>query len=328
MPLHDHRRGLHAAMAGTDDPYAILTVERLALCRGLHGGERIAEPHPELEPLVAASLLTVHNGTYRPNFFIADREETALIDQHARGIGAQLAERLLVRWLTIAAAYATLAISRERSLAEMAFLLIGDRVLDVGLLDALAADGALMPPAPARPDPANPEARYYFWLIAGAAAHLGRYGQRAIPLPWPGWSLITFGQYHLGASSNAARDELEAGARQSLLAGEAQTPAALARSFALPSLGPEDTGRWMAVERDCTADLLAVYHEAATDLRALHAGLRAGAGAPSSFGEFFCWYDHVAYAHAIDALIAAGVLSIPAARFAAMLWHDAGGGAF
>ncbi len=37
------------------------------------------------------------------------------------------------------------------------------------------------------------------------------------------------------------------------------------------------------------------------------------------FGEFLCWYDHVAYAHAIDILADAGVLSIPEYRFIAAL---------
>jgi hypothetical protein len=326
MPLHDHDHRLHAAAAGNGNPYAFLTTGDLPLLLRLHTGERIAAPRADLDRLVEASLVTVHDGAYRPAFFVADGAETARIDRHARQVGQEFAARLLADWPAIAATYATLAVSQQWPLADLAFLLVGDRILDVGLLDALAREGALMPPAPARPAPTTPDARYYFWLITGEVAQLGQYGQRVTPLPWPEWTFVTFGQYARGTAPNSARDNLEAAARAlTATVGDAET---LAARLALPILGADDARRWAAIERACTDALLAVYQEHAADLRDLYAGLRASAYTPHGFGEFFCWYDHVAYAHAIDALAVAGAVVIPTERFGAMLWHEATDSAF
>lgn len=326
MPLHNHEHNLHAAAAGNGNPYAFLMVEDLPLLLRLHGGERIAAPRDDLDRLVEASLLAVHEGAYRPAFFVADGAETARIDRHARRVGQALAARLLADWPMIAATYATLSVSRQWALADLAFLLVGDRILDVGLLDALAREGELMPPAPARPAPTTPEARYYFWLITGAVAQLGQYGQRVTPLPWPEWTFATFGQYAIGTAPNSARDDLEAAARA--LAPTVSDAETLADRLTLPIIGADDARRWAAIERTCTAALLAVYQEYAADLRDLYADLRASAYGPHGLGEFFCWYDHVAYAHAIDGLAAAGALVIPTARFGAMLWREATDSAF
>jgi len=322
MPLHDERGGWHAAMAGKGDPYSVMRVEHLVLLGRLHGGQTVAGPADDLAPLHAASLLTIEEGRYRPAFFIADRAETTRIDRHARALGAQLADALLARWTTLERHYATLTISHTHTLTELAFLLVGDRILDVGLLDALAAEGELMPAAPPRPSPTDPQARYYFWLIAGKAAQLGRYGQRVTALPWPGWELATFGQYQLDGQTNTAREALEVRVLECLATAQTTTPAALAAAFALPLLDHDDTARWVEAERFATAALVVVYKANEPDLRALYASLRTSAAAPTGFGEFFCWYDHLAYAYAIDALSAAGAMSLPAARFAAMLRHE------
>ena len=77
--------------------------------------------------------------------------------------------------------------------------------------------------------------------------------------------------------------------------------------------------------------LAEVYRAQASELRATYAGVLASTylDEVSGFGEFMCWFDHVAYAHAIDALIAAGVMQMPAARYVAALWQEApGAGSF
>lgn len=328
MPLHDERGGWHAAMAGKGDPYSVMRVEHLALLGRLHAGQTVAVSDDGLAPLHAASLLTIEEGRYHPAFFIADRAATARTDRHARALGAQLADALLARWATLERHYAALAISRTHTLTELAFLLVGDRILDVGLLDALAAEGELLPAAPPRPSPTNPEARYYFWLIAGEAAQLGRYGQRVTALPWPGWELATFGQYQLDGQPNTARESLEVRVQECLATAQGTTPAALAAAFALPLLDHDDTARWVEAERFAAAAPVAVYKANEAGLRALYASFRTSADTPTGFGEFFCWYDHLAYAHAIDALSEAGAMPLPAARFAAMLWHESTPGTF
>jgi hypothetical protein len=67
---------------------------------------------------------------------------------------------------------------------------------------------------------------------------------------------------------------------------------------------------------------MTIYQDHEDLLRQLHATLHASIYAPYGFSEFFCWYDHVAYAHAIDVLASADVLSIPEHRFTAALWYE------
>ncbi len=137
--------------------------------------------------------------------------------------------RCWLRGATLERHYATLTISHTHTLTKLAILLVGDRIFDVGLLDALAAAGELMPAAPPRPSPTDPQARYYFWLIAGEAAQLGRYGQRVTALPWPGWELATFGQYQLDGQPNTALEALEVRVQECPATAQDTTPAALCR---------------------------------------------------------------------------------------------------
>jgi hypothetical protein len=327
---------LHAIMAGTGDPYAVLTPLRMGLLRGLHDGlavpqlaERLGltpdDVRQELASVVVASLAVEEDGGYCSTFLIADAEETRRVEAHARGAGRALADALLTHWAEVEATYRELAIARTWGLREVGFVLVGDRILDVGLLRALAREGTLMPPAPARPGPGRPDARYYFWMIEGDPDHLGRYGQRRNTLPWEGWALLTFGQYQVGEARNEARDALEAAARAVLAAGQAPTPKALAGSLGLPAVAPRDASRWAELGRRLGAELLRVYRGREDEIRTLHAGLRASRYLPNGFAEFFCWYDHLAYAHALDALAAEGMLAIPPSRFGAAIWYEGPG---
>ena len=333
-PACDPPRGLHGIMAGRGDPYAVLTPLRLRLLRALHGGATLADlaaeaglspgrVRAELAPLRAAHLVAGDGDRPRPAFVVAPAAETRRVAAHADEVGRLLATRLLDRWPAIEAAYRELALAAALPLSEVAFLLVGDRILDVGLLDALARDGRLMPPAPARPSPGHPDARYYLWLIEGEHDQLGRYGQRATTLPWPGWELLTFGQYTRGDAPNTARDALEAAARAAVAAGDGGMPDALATYLGVPLVGREDAGRWWALARERADDLLTVYREQEPALRRLYGELGASAYLPADFGEFFCWYDHLAYAAAIDALAASGVFVIRPERYTAAVWQEA-----
>lgn len=332
-PLYDPVEGLNVAMAGNGDPYAVLTPRMLRVLRDLGLGLPLAEVatraatsvvalRTELAPLVAASLVSERGAGYQPEFCILDRDEVAQADRHAAAVGARLAEYLLDRWDTLAGAYQELAVSKAWPFADLAFFLVGDRILDVGLLDALAEQGALMPAAPDRPSPASPEARYYLWMIAGAPEQLGRYGQRTTVLPWPGWNLLTFGEYHAAGALIVARGALEARVRVLSATDAGADPSALAAILSLPLLGHADTARWSRLAATQCRGLVAIYETEEASLRRLYGTFAAGRAAPERFGEFFCWYDHLAYAHAIDALAAAGVLGIPSDRFAAAFWQE------
>jgi len=334
MPFCDHPHRLHAVMAGNGDPYAVLTTLRLRLLHAMREGASVDElagsfdldadqVRAELAPLIDFSLVVEESGVLRPTVLIVSEEETLRVDAHASALGLKLAERLLTQQDGLERAYAELDVSAAWSFVELAFLLVGDRILDVGLLDALARDGTLMPAAPARPSPARSDARYYFWSIEGEHDLLGRYGQRGTSLPIDGWELLTFGQYTIGDEVNVARDALERSALELLTADPSRTPQDLARSLKLALVDRSDTARWGEVAQRISDDLRSVYLEARPELDELFRALRAASTPGTGFGEFFCWYDHVAYAHAIDALADAGMLVMPEARFTAALWREA-----
>ena len=333
MPFCDHAHGLHAVMAGNGDPYSVLTTLRLRLLHALHDGSSADElarsfdldtdlVSAELAPLVEASLVVEAGGVLCPSVLNATEEETSRVDAHATTLGMRLAERLEQQWAALERAFAELEVSGHWSFAELAFLLVGDRILDVGLLDALARDGTLMPAAPARPSPTQPDARYYFWLIEGEHDLLGKYGQRTTSLRGGSWDLLSFGQYTIGDDVNVAREGLERAVVETLGSDAELTPSVVARQLGLPVLDRVDTARWGASERRVSEDLLSVYLEARPSLDELFRSLNTASAPATGFGEFFCWYDHVAYAHAIEALAAAGFLTIPDERFTSALWRE------
>jgi hypothetical protein len=331
VPGSSRDTNLHVIMAGNGNPYAVMTPERLPLVFHLREHPRIATladargispeaARAELEPLVACSLVTRDGDSYRPTFFIANRQDTALVERHARRIGLLLAQQLLQGWESLERAFFSLRLGAGQSFREHAFMLVGAKLLDIALLDALAEDGTLMPPAPARPSPDQPGARYYFWMVEGDYAQLGRYGQRITRLAPPHdlWELASFGEYVVDGKRNRRRDELHE--RVSRLSPTTEIDALAARER-LPLAGRDDAAGWQRTARQLARGLARIYLEHEVELRALHQSLLGSSERPGSFGEFFCWFDHVAYGAAVDELAAAGKLAIPVERFTAMLWH-------
>lgn len=325
---------LHAIMAGNGNPYAVLTPLRRQLIRALHDGltaEELAATFglstenatAELAPLVDASLVHQADDTYVPSFFVADADETCAGAKLADHIGRQLAEFLLNRWGEFVETYRRMAIHGDHEFASVSFLLVGDLILDVGLLDALARDGRLMPRAPARPSPGHPDAHYYFWMIDGSHDHLGRYGQRAIDLPWAPWIHVSFGQYWIDGVLNQPRDDHYRNVLRILDEGGADSPEQLARAIRAPVIGKDDSLLWRRTARKTAGGLVGVYRDAEPALRAYFGSTRSANAQTAAFAEFFCWFDHVAYASAIDVLADEGVLRIPESRYiTAVLYED------
>lgn len=336
-PMSSLDNTLHLAVAGTGNLYAYLTPQRLVLLRALFDGTDEAavaravgltaeQLETELESLEAASLLGGPLGNRQPAFFIATADELPRLDALARELGQALAGQLQQRWPLIEEQYTLLDASRKAPLRERAFFLVGDLILDVGLLDGLAAETDLMPPAPSRPSPDVPDARYYIWLIEGPRSLLGQYGQRVTPLPWPDWELRTFGDYWNGDAPNHTRSALEKRACEH--APDVESPSALAEELGIPLFPDADVAHWWAFARTEARLLATALAACEPELRALFASLRATTQPGTSFGEFFCWYDHVIYAHAIDALIVASLIELPAERFTAAIWPTGAESAF
>jgi hypothetical protein len=331
MPVCDHTHRLHAVMAGVGDPYRVLRPAQLLLVRRLLDDIPLRELaagfgyseqalRQTMQPLIAANLVVAVDESYRPSFFVALEDEVGRVDTDARNVGRLFAAHLRTRWPELEDAWTPLTVSASLPFATAAFMSVGDHILDVGLLDALARDGAVLTPAPSRPAPTTPDARYYFWMIEGEHDQLGCYGQRATPLPWPGWVLLTYGRYLINNVPNHARDALERSAQQLLRSG-VESPAALARQLGVALVDATDARAWHAVARLHATELAAIYSAREPALRALHAATRVGRARPETFAEFICWHDHLAYAHAIDQLATDGLLSLPDTGFAAAVWH-------
>jgi DNA-binding transcriptional ArsR family regulator len=338
-PTEPAAERLHAIMAGSGNPYGVLTPLRKRLLRALHDGAALDdlpeafglsqdEVRKELAPLADASLLHLDGSDCYPTFFIADAAETDRVFGHAETVGKELGETLLRQWGDFEALRNRLEIGDAWGFRALSFLLVGDLILDIGLLDALARDRTLMPGAPRRPSPEDPKARFYFWMIDGDWSRLGRYGQRSRPLPWANWYVTTYGEYWINGAPNEHRGRFEAEALALVEDGRAETPDRLAELVAVPRIGEGDFRLWTRETRATLDGLVAVYRGNEASIRGLYSDLRASAYAPHGFAEFFCWYDHVAYAGAIDFLVEARVMTIPENRYVAAIRYDDGKGAF
>jgi hypothetical protein len=327
------KTNLQAVMAGNGTPYAVLTPLRKQLLRALYDemslvqisfqfGMPIREIQAELAPLVEASLARDHDGRYAPTFFIADAEETRRVADHAAETGAVLAACLQEQWDDIEQVYRQLSISRSHTLIQTAFFLIGNLILDTGMLDTLARDATLMPGAPARPSPDSPDAHYYFWMVEGNADDLGHYGAQAIALPQAGWFLITFGRYHIDEKPNTARQGWTANAHDLLQKIPNIVPKILAERLNALLLDEADARRWADCVQAQTQRLLQFWHSQRAALNQLYGTLKAVRYAPYGSAEFFCWYNHLAFAAAIDMLAYAGDLLIPEAQFSAAVCYQ------
>ncbi len=312
-------------MAGRGNPYAVLTDSRKLLLYTLHNATSETIPNlqteTELKPLVEASLVKqCADGTYRPTFFIADAQEVKRVNHHARDTGHQLAAQVKKSWSTLQTAFAKMPVSQRFSFAEQAFFLVGDCILDVGLLNALARDSNLLTAVPARPSPDYSDAHYCFWMIEGDADSLGCYGQRYTALPWHHWTLLTFGRYRTKGQPITSRSTLEQHIQQ--LAPSVPNATALGRRAALATYNRQAVMLWEQITRPLCDDLVQVYNREQTHLKTLFKSCHSSTYASESFVDFFCWYDHLAYAHAIDELIATGFLELPPSGFTTTLWYE------
>ncbi len=326
---------IRVVMAGTGNPYHYLTPFRKQLIWAIHHDGRksvlvrqfdisIEKLENETAPLIQATLVQERNGEYEVVFFVANEIETATVAMHAKQMGVLLADYCERGWPRFQQIYAELGLALDRSFADLAFFLVGDRVLDVGMLDALARDHSLMPSAPARPSPDMPNASYYFWMIKGTYEQIGHYGQRFTPLPEPDWYLLTFGQYEVNRYPNLPRTQFEQAVCSRVDGVKTCDMTAFADGFGMPTFALTQSEHWTIQTRIETDGLCEIYKNHRVEIEELFNGLNSGKRRPESFGEFFCWYHHVAYAHAIDLLAERGLLQIPYQRYTAAIWCEDG----
>jgi hypothetical protein len=326
---------IYCSIAGSGDPWSSLTQLRRWMLLALHDGltiERLSEVFnmsdeqiiSELQPLKESNLVKVVDNKYTPDFFISNLSETKKVYSHSKSIGKALAEALLADWDQLEQSFSQLSFSKAYSLKEQGFMFVGARILDLGVLGALARDKTLLEAAPTRPSPERPDGRYYFWMVEGEPEHLGKYGQDDTDLSWTNWHLLNFGQTMIGGIVNLKRRAFEAKGANIIKSKAAESPESLAKILNVPFLSKEDSNAWAQVSRQVSGKLLNILKEKTAEFRNFYSTLKASQYANNSFGEFFCWYYHLAYAWAIDELQEREVIIIPPEHYCGLVMYREG----
>lgn len=323
---------IHFSLAGNGDPWASLTKLRVQILKGLNDGIglkelagcldlNLEEMKAEIQPLRDVSLVWESNGELRPSFLMTDEEETCMVYNHASDFSVGLVDTLEEHYEDIRESYLNLDVSKEWDFREMEFLLVGGRIIDIKLLEKLTVDMRLMPHAPPRPSPERPDAHYYFWMVEGEKKQLGEYGLNDYDLPWSPLRYFSFAQNLIDGKPNSEREELDSRCFDLIEEGTVDSPDALGRELGIPIVNSSDSQKF-AETSEKYAELLSMsYQEHERSIKVLHTSLKSGQYAPHSFGEFFCWYAHVAYSVAIDTLESRGILTVPPKRFQSAIWY-------
>jgi hypothetical protein len=173
-------------------------------------------------------------------------------------VGKLLAEYIAQQWTQLEGTFERLAIGSPRQFYDDSFFLIGDKLLDTTLLDVLAGNKGLMPPASARPIPENEEARYYFWMIEGEHDQSGKYGQRSTPPPWKDWELLTFGKKMVDSKLNEVRSDLERITIEAAARSGVKTAHDLAGEMNIPLFDCDFMRLWLQVIRPRAETLVTI----------------------------------------------------------------------
>jgi hypothetical protein len=318
------------SMAGSGNPWSYFQPSSKLTLRALHDGYSLPDIQKllhvsekelleKVNRLIDASLVKRENGKYHPTFLIVDKEETTKTFQHSERTGRMIADELAKNSERLRRKFSELDISRAHSIDDLSLVLIGSKILDIGLLEALVKDRALLRPAPKRPSPDRPDARYYFFMIDGRPEHAGRYGENSIDLPWEKWTFVTFGQNIVDDMENIPRKQLEARCNEALKKKETENPKELADALNVPLLSREDSLAWKKTSIAMADQILIRVKKRERDLTQFYQNLKASRYASNSLGEFVCWYIHIAYAWAIDSLVEEGIISMPDGKFGSLI---------
>ena len=242
----------------------------------------------DIDALVGAGVLARESDELHPLFLVVAGEAVSTVRHHAVDTGGQLAALMAERWREFEARFDELELQGS-SFVDAAFWLVGDLVLDRGVLDQLGADGRLLPPPPERPLDPQAGARYYLWLVGGSADDLGHYGSRTAPLDADGWAVSTFGRYWRDGHELVARDDR---VDEIVTASRQLSPRRLADEFGVPLFDARQASTWAGVAGDAAAIVADHLHSISVSLRDLASDVRVDTG--DRFHEFVCWYDHLA----------------------------------
>jgi len=322
-------------MAGSGDPWSALTKKRLQIMIAMHHGLNITQLAEvfntsenqmidEIKPLIESSLVKVENNNYFPDVLIADQNEAEKVYLFTKNIGTELAEALIADWSILENSFLDLSISRSYTLKDQGFMLVGSRILDLGVLGVLVRDKSLLLPAPYRPSPKQPDGRYYFWIVEGDFVYLGKYGQDDTDLKWTNWHILNFGQGNINGKWNKKRNEFEKKIQVTIELDTLDTPEKLAEKLEIPFLNKDDSKIWEKISAETSRKLFEILKNNEIEIRSFYGSLRTSEYSNNSFGEFFCWFYHLVYAWAIDDLIEKEIIIIPSERYSGIVIYREG----
>ncbi len=274
----------------------------------------------ELNSLHEASLITKSKDSFHPSFLVVDSDETTKVRNHASELGLHLAEIVQSNWNDIESVYSTLSFSEDETFSDMAFMLVGSRLLDIAFLEEIASQRILMPPAPKRPSPDRPDAQYYFWMVEGSKEDLGEYGQNSTDLPIPKWAFLTFAQNIIDGEPNPHRMEISIKYKE-IVKQCGHEPLEIGRELSIPVIDRDDVSKWTKFAKEQASHLHEFCLKNKESIDTLFAMLKVGTYSPQARGEFFCWYAHLLYSGAIDVLERNSFLTIPKSRCSGALWY-------
>ncbi len=317
-------------MAGSGNPWDYFQPSSKLTLRAIHDGHSLAEIQEllhiseeellgKVNLLIDASLVKRENGKYHPTFLIVDKDETKKTFHHSEKIGRMISDELMKNFARLSRKFTELEISKVYSIDDLSLVLIGSKILDIGLLEALVKDRVLLRPAPKRPSPKRPDAQYYFFMIDGQPEHLGKYGEDSIDLPWEEWTFVTFGQNIVDDRENILREQLEERCNEGLKNKEIENPEDLANALNVPLLSREDSLAWKKISMAVADHILIRVKKRERELTQFYNNLKASRYASNSLGEFVCWYIHIAYSWAIDFLVEKGIISMPDEKFGSLI---------
>jgi hypothetical protein len=328
-------RSIYPSLAGSGDPWTALTRTRLQMMLAMHDGldiEQLAavfelseqQVRDELNPLIESSLVHVQGDTFVPSVFVADFDEADRVHRSSKEIGSKLAAALIEDWAALESAFSKMSISGSSSLKQQGFMLVGSRILDIGVLGVLARDKSLLLPAPSRPSPTQPDGRYYFWIVEGDPVHLGKYGQDDTDLKWANWHVLNFGQTIIDEKVNEKRADFEERMEATVGSEDLTDPAAVAAALGIDFLTREDSDVWRGISEEMSVSLFKILKESQSEIEEIYRGLQASHDSEDSFGEFFCWCYHLIYAWAIDALDERGMIEISSDLYSGIVLYQEG----
>ena len=326
-------RSIHLSLAGSGDPWSYFKTSSKLTLRALFDGYSIKEIQKlfqiskeelqeKIDLLVEAGLIKISDGNFVPTFLIVNEEETERTFWYAKEIGMLLAEEFMKHWNEINLDYQKLEISEKYSINELSLVLIGSKILDIALLEVLAKDGSLLQSAPSRPSTKNPEARYYFYMVEGKVEYLGKYGENSMDLPKENWAFVTFGINIIDGKENPHRNEIENKCDLLKKRGEIIEPEDFAEKLDSPFLTRKDSIEWLKIAKKIANKLLVSLKKKEKELIEFYEKLKISNYSSNSFGEFMCWFIHIAYSWAIDCLVEKKIIKLPENKFQSIVIYS------